>query len=95
MQGLTPGRIVHFVLPADHHHFGQHRPAIVVRVLADAHGKPLDDGSCNLHVFLDGQGDRGPARNDDQPAAPSTRSVFAARHDDSHGPGTWHFIEHA
>ena len=46
MQGLTEGRIVHFVLPD-----GQHRAALVSRVWND-------DGVVNLHVFVDQANDR-------------------------------------
>lgn len=50
MEGLTEGRIVHFVLP-DGRSEGQHRPAIVVRV--------WDPGSSTvqLQVFTDGSND--------------------------------------
>lgn len=47
MDGLTEGRIVHFVLPN-----GDHRPAIVVRVWT----APL----VNLQVFIDGTNDHVP-----------------------------------
>lgn len=46
MDGLTEGRIVHFVMPD-----GEHRPAIVVKVWNK------DSGSSNLTVFSDWQND--------------------------------------
>lgn len=47
MEGLTPGRIVHFVAPN-----GKHRPAIVVHVWSV--DKP---GYVQLQVFTDGSND--------------------------------------
>lgn len=49
MDGLTPGRIVHYVLSD-----GQHRAALIVRVFPE--GKP--EGIANLYVFLDGENDK-------------------------------------
>jgi len=46
MAGLTPGCIVHFVMPN-----GEHRPAIVVRVWDPS------AGTVNLQVFTDGLND--------------------------------------
>jgi len=46
MEGLTEGRIVHFVLEN-----GQHRPAIVVKVWNKS------TGYVNLQVFTDGGND--------------------------------------
>jgi hypothetical protein len=54
MEGLTEGRIIHYVLPesracgAD-----QHRPAVIV----NAHGGRLENGMVNMIVFLDGTND--------------------------------------
>ena len=42
MEGLTEGRIVHYVLPN-----GSHVPAIVIKVWQK------EAGTCNLHVFPD------------------------------------------
>ena len=47
MDGLTEGRVVHFVTQA-----GDHRPAVVVRVWAT--GRP---GYINLQVLTDGSND--------------------------------------
>ena len=49
MDGLTEGRMCHFVMPD-----GQHRPAVVVRVW----GNPEHcEGYVNLQVFTDGKND--------------------------------------
>jgi hypothetical protein len=48
MDGLTEGRIVHYVMPD-----GEHRPAIVVKVWD--HDGPT--GTANLQVFTDGTND--------------------------------------
>lgn len=47
MQGLTEGRIVHFVLDKD-----QHRPAVIVKVWSK------ETGTSNLQVFVDGTNDK-------------------------------------
>jgi hypothetical protein len=49
MEGLTEGRIVHYVIPEDGRNAGEHRAAMVVRV--------WQNGVCNLHVFWDGDND--------------------------------------
>jgi hypothetical protein len=51
MEGLTEGRMVHFVLPN-----GEHRPAVVVKVWNTNGGC---EGYVNLQVFLDGYNDFG------------------------------------
>lgn len=83
--GLTPGRIVHYVLPAD---FGvranEHRPAIIVQVWDHGYG------TSNLIVFMDGSNDA--QTSDDQPLV---RWVTSIVHSDAKWPGTWHFIERA
>lgn len=50
MEGLTEGRIVHYVLP-DGNHEGEHRPAIIVKVWNKT------TGYVNLQVFVDGTND--------------------------------------
>lgn len=50
MDGLTEGRIVHYVLP-DGPFAGEHRPAIVVKVW------DKETGCCNLQVLTDGTND--------------------------------------
>lgn len=90
MNGLTEGRIVHFVLPASEGNLlardispasaGQHRAAIVVRVLDQ------ETGMSNLTVFLDG--------GNDQPSViepPRTMGFGSVFYDEYQGPGTWHW----
>ncbi len=81
MEGLTEGRIVHWVVPHGPS-AGQHRPAIVVRVWRrDDGGVPL----VQLQVFTD-------ASNDGFTNAHWATSVH---YDEAKGPGTWHWIERA
>jgi hypothetical protein len=82
MEGLTEGRIVHFVLDQGSN-LGQHRPAIVVRVWRVAGGKAQENGLCQLQVFTDDA-------NDMLPAVLWKTSV---EFDASGKPGTWHWIE--
>ncbi len=82
MDGLTEGRIVHYVLnegPSK----GQHRPAIVVRVWRYADGKPPENGCCQLQVFTDGE-------NDKLPSVMWKTSVVCGE-----GEGNWHWPEKA
>ena len=86
MQGLTPGRVVHYVLRPDHDGTnplmeGQHRPAIVVRTSA------IERSYVNLQVFIDGLNDN----------ATNPHPVWrqAVRYSEKHEPGTWHWIERA
>jgi hypothetical protein len=83
MQGLTPGRIVHYVLN-EGPSAGTHRPAIVVHVWGES-------GTCNLQVFTDS--DEGAKYNDELlPVLWATSVAF----DDGEKPGhTWHWIEQA
>ena len=81
MEGLTEGRIVHYVIPDNEPGAGAHRPAIVVRVWAN--------GCCNLQVFFDGT-------NDGNPELPPVRWVTSVLHDETGTQGrTWHWIERA
>jgi hypothetical protein len=91
MEGLTEGRIVHFVMN-DGRNPGQHRPAIVVRVWRDHNGHPPENGCCQLAVFVDGTNDYATMPVDGFLAAVWKTSVL---HDDSHKHGTWHWIEKA
>lgn len=91
MEGLTEGRIVHFVLP-DGPHAGEHRPAIVVKVWRvnneDGSQRPPDNGCCNLQVFMDGTNDG---------ALPHSFTAWATSVLFSEEPQvrTWHWIEKA
>lgn len=89
MEGLTEGRIVHFVLP-DGPHAGEHRPAIVVRVWRKGDGTPPDNGYSNLLVFLDGSNDAG-ASGEARPLLWATSIEYS----EDPKPRTWHWIERA
>jgi hypothetical protein len=90
MDGLTEGRIVHYVLPDDfeskHGVGGRHVPAIVVKVWRQGEtGYP--PGTVNLQVFVDGS-------NDDPKGLthPRWQAWLTSVHfDESGAPGTWHW----
>lgn len=83
MQGLTEGRMVHFVL-ADGNHPGEHRPAIVV----NAWGGSPHEGRVNLHVFTD-------FGNDGKQYENGGFWATSAPYSEDKLPGTWHWIEQA
>lgn len=87
LEGLTEGRIVHYVLPEDAGpSAGQHRPAIVVkvwRVLPE--GTPPPNGTSDLQVFTDGENDQ----------LPDMMWKTSVEYDEHGGPGTWHWPEQA
>jgi hypothetical protein len=94
MEGLTEGRIVHYVLNEGRDK-GDHRPAIVVRVWrafeADMVTKsPPENGCSNLQVFTDS--DEQGRYNDELPPVMWRTSVL---YDPNGAPGTWHWIEKA
>ncbi len=78
LPGLTPGRMVHYVLESGPK-VGTHRPAIVVDVLDPA-------GSCELHVFVS-RGDFPTGEH------PGLGYAAVAAYSEKHEPGTWHWIE--
>lgn len=80
MDGLTEGRIVHYVLDSGSRQL-EHRPAIVVKVWNK------EQGSVNLQVFTDGQ-------NDDLDNIIYPTSVLPD-FDEYPQSGTWHWIEKA
>ena len=80
MDGLTEGRIVHFVMPSR-----EHRPAIVVKVW-DIPGSC--DGYINLVVFVDGL-------NDVKPMDTTQWETSICFDDVDKSSGTWHWIEKA
>jgi len=95
MEGLTEGRIVHYVLDS-----GEHRPAIVVKVwrypdpdVVDQDGAALlnpRNGCSNLQVFTDS--DAGAKFND---ALPPVMWATSRVYSENKEPGTWHWIEKA
>lgn len=92
MDGLTEGRIVHYVMPN-----GEHRPAIIVRNWTTQLTPPCE-GYVNLQVFTDGSNDvnvETPVQN-----AESIRNgllwVTSICPDEiEKKPNTWHWIEKA
>jgi hypothetical protein len=89
MEGLTEGRIVHYVLGS-----GEHRPAIVVRVwrLNTIEGGvvPPQNGCSNLQVFTDSDAE-GKYNDRLPPVMWATSALFDAECK----PFTWHWIEKA
>lgn len=87
MEGVTEGRIVHYVLPESKRFGkGQHRPAIIV----NAHGRELVDGKANLIVFLDGTNDF----DLDVNGVPALIMwADSANYSDDYESGTWHWPE--
>ena len=81
MEGLTEGRIVHYVL-ADGGSMGEHRPAIVVKVWSK------ESGTSNLTVFTDWS-------NDGQHNENGIRWTTSVQYSEGKEPGTWHWIEKA
>ena len=91
MEGLTGGRMVHYVLaehdPVKEGKAGEHRPALVI---VDHSG----EGTANLGVVLDGT-------NDVDVNIPAFREFFplywatSRRYSEEKEPGTWHWIERA
>ncbi len=86
MQGLTEGRIVHFVL-SEGRNKGEHRPAIIVKVW-DVHRV---DGMIQLQVFTDGSNDfLGQGRDGNWFPLLWKTSVH---YSEEMEPGTWHWPE--
>lgn len=88
MEGLTEGRIVHYVLDAGPH-AGEHRAAVVVKVWRKSDGAPPDNGYSNLMVFLDGM--------NDSPTGVTHSMLWATsvEYSEEPKPRTWHWIERA
>ncbi len=94
MEGLTEGRIVHYVLNEGSDK-GEHRPAIVVRVWRgyDGSGKQTkipENGCSNLQVFTDSDSE-GKYNDELSPVLWKTSVLY----DESGALGTWHWIEKA
>lgn len=88
MDGLTEGRMVHYVMPSH-----QHRPAIIVKVW-DHTG---NTGTSNLTVFVDGRND---VKMEDKDWDPKNPDVLLMRYtsvvySEDPQPSTWHWIEKA
>ena len=91
MDGLTEGRIVHYVLDEGRSK-GEHRPAIVVKVWRPGEANyPPEKGVCNLQVFTD-FGNDFPKDHDGYGGQVWATSVEFSEDKE---PGTWHWIEPA
>lgn len=96
MDGLTEGRMVHYVLSN-----GQHRPAIVVKVwkVTEQGGVPraTENGLVNLTVFVDGRNDILPSENTFDPKNPDILllRVTSVLYSEEPKLNTWHWIEKA
>lgn len=94
MEGLTAGRIVHYVLP-DGHHEGEHRPAIVIKVWG-VQPELMESPCVQLAVFADGTNDypglaSAPVENPCMPVVWRTSVPYS----EAPEPNTWHWIERA
>jgi hypothetical protein len=94
MDGLTEGRIVHFVLAEN-----EHRPAIVVKVWRNYNEAgelvPPDNGVSNLQVFTDGLNDRYHSEQLPQGFESGIAWKTSVLYSENKEPGTWHWIEKA
>lgn len=84
MEGLTEGRIVHYVVSERDlasRAAGEHCPAMVVRVFDKT------NGLANLLVFLDG--------SNSGVVNAHTMWVTSRHYSESPAPSTWHWIEKA
>ena len=81
MDGLTEGRVVHFVTER-----GDHRPAMVVKVWRDLQDRY--PGYSNLQVFADGS-------NDGEWGKPNVVWETSVSYSEEPKPRTWHWIERA
>lgn len=91
MEGLTVGRMVHYVLPSGPSQ-GEHRPAVIVHVFDHV------NGMVNLQVFIDGLNDDpyGTA-TDPVSGGPAGGVVWktSVGFSEKKELGTWHWIERA
>jgi hypothetical protein len=85
MPGVTPGRIVHYVLP-DGRSKGEHRPAVIVRTWT-GHSPDM----VNLQVFTDGLNDF----EVDKPGSSGILWATSVHYSETKEPNTWHWIEPA
>lgn len=105
MEGLTEGRIVHFVMPN-----GEHRPAIVVRVWRvkiqtdnEFTLEAPENGCCQLQVFTDGSNDVDQSFGDNmeysvykmEEARDGIMWRTSVLYSENPKPSTWHWVEKA
>jgi hypothetical protein len=98
MEGLTEGRIVHYVMPDG----VEHRPAIVVKVWRKENGEPPNNGLSNLQVFTDGTNDYYHIKGSDGMEYMNREDVkvgivwkTSVEYSEEPKPNTWHWIEKA
>jgi len=86
MEGLTEGRIAHFVMPN-----GQHRCAIIVKVWSKA------GGVVNMTVFTDWSNDIMGNESESFNNAISSGILWrtSVQYSEAHEPNTWHWVEPA
>ena len=82
--GLTEGRMVHFVMAN-----GEHRAAVIVRAWKN---QGYSNGEVNLSVFTDHGND---ANKDEEGFSGLMWQTSVPFDDDQRRPGTWHWIEPA
>ncbi len=97
MEGLTPGRLVHYVYRDDEagvHSYcaGESRAAIIVRLFEHKGG---DQGVANLLVLPDGSNDLLLLTEGTQHGYEPILWRTSVRHDPDQTPGTWHWIPKA
>lgn len=85
MDGLTPGRMVHYVLP-DGRYPGEHRPAVVTKVWGA-------NGCVQLSVFIDGTNDYANLPMEQGSFMPLVWKTSVLPDEDEKKPNTWHWIE--
>lgn len=90
MEGLSEGRIVHYVLP-DGNSKGDHRPAIIVRVFESMR----ESGTVNLQVFTDGLNDVDSRDEQTQSYGKGVVWVTSVHYSEEKESRTWHWPERA
>lgn len=85
MDGLTEGRIVHYVMH-DGNSIGQHRPAIIVNAWKGVYESP--EWRVNLQVFMD-------FGNDGKEYESGRYWATSVPYSEEPKPATWHWIEKA
>lgn len=86
MDGVTEGRIVHYVIRE-----GEHRPAIIVNAWAN-NSEYQKDGRVNLTVFTDWSNDMKTSTG--IPLQSGDMWATSVPNDEkTKAPGTWHWIE--
>jgi len=88
MEGLTEGRIVHFVLPDGVRNAGEHRAALIVKIWPTM----KESGTVNMLVFLDGGND---TKSGLEAPLGSVQWQTSVRYSEGKEGRTWHWPEKA